>query len=89
MSDDLIARLHAAAARKWPNAEVARHSLFAEAAVAIARLQAERDAAHRDGMRAAASILDAEHDKRSHIDNHAAYYARMIRDAISGVAQQG
>jgi hypothetical protein len=50
--------------------------------IEIARLMAERDAARADGMRAAASILDAEHDKRSHIDNHAAYYARMIREAI-------
>ncbi len=44
-------------------------------------IKAERDAARRDGMRAAASILEAEHDKRSHLDNHAAYYARMIRDS--------
>jgi hypothetical protein len=33
-------------------------------------------------MSAAASILEAEHEKRSHIDNHAAVYARMIREAI-------
>jgi hypothetical protein len=57
-------------------------SLGDEAADAIERLMAERDAARADGMRAAASILDAEHDKRSHIDNHAAVYARMIREAI-------
>jgi hypothetical protein len=53
-----------------------------EARTKIASLTAERDAARRDGMSAAASILEAEHDKRSHIDNHAAYYARMIREAI-------
>lgn len=52
-----------------------------EARTKIARLEAERDAARRDGMRAAASILEAEHAKRSHIDNHAACYARMIREA--------
>lgn len=53
-----------------------------EARTTIARLTAERDAARRDGMSAAASILEAEHDKRSHIDNHAAVYARMIREAM-------
>ena len=53
-----------------------------DVAATIARLAAERDAARDDGMRAAASILDAEHDKRSHLDNHAAYYARMIREHI-------
>jgi hypothetical protein len=45
-------------------------------------LLAERDAARDDGMRASASILDAEHAKRSHLDNHAASYARMIREHI-------
>jgi hypothetical protein len=49
---------------------------------AIERLTAERDSARRDGMSAAASILEAEHEKRSHLDNHAAYYARMIREHI-------
>jgi hypothetical protein len=53
-----------------------------EARTKIARLEAERDAARRDGMSAAASILEAEHAKRSHIDNHAAVYARMIREAM-------
>jgi hypothetical protein len=55
---------------------------FLDAAATIERLTAERDAARREGMRAAASILDAEHDKRKHIDNHAAYYARLIRESI-------
>ena len=56
--------------------ETARRLMAAE------RATAERDAARDDGMRAAASILDAEHAKRSHLDNHAAYYARMIREHI-------
>jgi hypothetical protein len=42
---DLIERLRDAAARKWPDPDVARHSLFAEAADTIARLESERDAA--------------------------------------------
>lgn len=48
MSDDakaLIERLRDAADRKWPDPNVARYSLFAEAADTIARLEAERDAA--------------------------------------------
>jgi hypothetical protein len=57
--------------------ETARRLMEAERAIA-----AERDAARDDGMRAAASILDAEHAKRSHLDNHAAYYARIIREHI-------
>jgi hypothetical protein len=71
---DTIERLTAelAAAR-----ETARRLMEAERAIA-----AERDAARDDGMRAAASILDAEHAKRSHLDNHAAYYARIIREHI-------
>lgn len=79
---NLIQRLRDAASRKWPDPDVARYSLFAEAADTIERLTAERDSARRDGMSAAASILEAEHHKRSHIDNHAAVYARMIREAI-------
>jgi acyl-CoA reductase-like NAD-dependent aldehyde dehydrogenase len=27
-----------------------------------------------------AALLDAEHERRKHIDNHAAFYARMIRE---------
>jgi hypothetical protein len=27
-----------------------------------------------------AALLDAEHEKRKHLDNHAAFYARMIRE---------
>jgi hypothetical protein len=27
-----------------------------------------------------AKLLDAEHEKRKHLDNHAAVYARMLRD---------
>jgi hypothetical protein len=74
---DLIERLRS------PNASAGDLcDLADEAADAIERLTAERDSARRDGMQAAASLLDAEHDKRSHIDNHAAYYARMIREAI-------
>lgn len=82
MTDDLIARLQAAAARKWPDAEVARYSLFAEAADAIARLQAERDAARRAAMAECAAMLEAQHALRSHLDNHAAVYARAIREAM-------
>lgn len=71
---DAIERLTAelAAAR-----ETARRLMEAELV-----LLAERDSARRDGMSAAASILEAEHEKRFHIDNHAAYYVRMIREAI-------
>ena len=29
---------------------------------------------------ACAALLDAEHEKRKHLDNHAAVYARMIRE---------
>jgi hypothetical protein len=28
-----------------------------------------------------AKLLDAEHEKRKHLDNHAAFYARMIRES--------
>ena len=27
------------------------------------------------------SVFDAVHEKRKHIDNHAAFYARMIRES--------
>jgi len=69
---DAIERLTAelAAAR-----DTARRLMAAERV-----LTAERDAARDDGMRAAASLLDAEHDKRA--GRLAAYYARMIREAI-------
>jgi hypothetical protein len=74
---DLIERL------RCPNASAADLcDLADDAADAIERLTAERDSARRDGMSAAASILEAEHEKRSHLDNHAAYYARMIREHI-------
>jgi hypothetical protein len=53
-----------------------------EARTKIASLTAERDAARRDGMQAAASILEAEHERSSGAINEAAYYARMIREAI-------
>lgn len=72
---DLIERL------RCPNASVGDLcDLADEAADAIERLTAERDAARRDGMSVAASLLDAEHDKRA--GRLAAYYARMIREAI-------
>lgn len=59
MSDDtkeLIERLRDAAARKWPDPDVARHSLFAEAADTIARLESERDAARETARR----LMEAE-----------------------------
>ena len=37
-------------------------------------------ACRKDERERIASWLDAEHEKRKHIDNHAAYYARAIRD---------
>ena len=30
---------------------------------------------------ACAALLDAEHEKRKHLDNHAGVYARMIRES--------
>ncbi|MFN7610342.1 MAG: hypothetical protein ACK5QX_05310 [bacterium] len=81
---DLIERLRYAAARKWPEPDVARHSLFSDAADTIARLTAERDAARREAMEECARLLDAEHEQRKQWDNHAAYYANMIRAAMQG-----
>ena len=36
--------------------------------------------ARREAIEECARMLDAEHAKRSHIDNYAAVYARMLRE---------
>jgi 8-oxo-dGTP pyrophosphatase MutT (NUDIX family) len=55
-----------------------------DAAATIARLESERDAARREAMEECALLLDAEHEQRKQWDNHAAYYANMIRAAMQG-----
>ena len=42
-------------------------------------LAAYTAAVRRDALEEAACMLDREHEARKHIDNHAAFYARMIR----------
>ena len=59
---------------EWPNAFLVCHDDFAARVRALVRAA---EAAERE---ACAAVLDEVHEKRKHLDNHAAYYARMIRE---------
>lgn len=52
--------------------------MWETAAQAVAASERERCAA----------LLDAEHEQRKHLDNHAAYFARMIRERNSDSPEQ-
>ena len=60
--------------------------------------QAAWDAAVTAERERCAQLLDAAHEQRKHIDNYAAFYARMVREArliegpnvvLSGAREEG
>ena len=53
------------------------HPVLDDFAARVRALVRAAEAAERE---ACAAVLDEVHEKRKHLDNHAAYYARMIRE---------